>query len=182
MQPKLQPVSVHQVANPGLHDRLLPVLLPPGERQCLQPTRAKAHCLCMALNCMTSSEGDQTASATQLPRPCCARRAVQAGLCKLQARQQHKAAPKLLLCKQALQECQGRLKGLVQGMAAMQAELGELQAKQQHKAAQEQGRSGLLPALHGAAGRCVSYVHPRGALCLQAVGDSPPGCGASGPD
>ena len=65
--------------------------------------------------------------------------------------------PTIIANAQALQECQGRLKGLVQGMAAMQAELGELQAKQQHKAAQDRGRSGLLPALHSPAGRCCVW-------------------------
>ena len=55
---------------------------------------------------------------------------------------------------QALQECQGRLKGLVQGMATMQAELSELQAKQHGKAHDQDNKSGLLPALHSPMARC----------------------------
>ena len=60
--------------------------------------------------------------------------------------------PERLLGVQALQDCQGRLKGLVQGMEAMQTELAELQAKH-HSKTPESEPSGTLSAVHSATAR-----------------------------
>ena len=66
--------------------------------------------------------------------------------CAAPATQALNARSSANLCAQALQECQGHLKQVVQGIERMQGEIQDLRRRQPSKQADEQGT--LLAALH----------------------------------